>query len=142
VGYMIIVLRALVFLMWAPAAVFAATVAATGVDNSPLTVPAALVVATALFSTLMGATTLAIRLVQELRDHPDKPLVKPWLYCLAHMLGSWSAGALFFVVSMGNGAGVWTLLGAVMAGSFGGAKACEWAAERILPTTLPRGSTP
>jgi hypothetical protein len=140
VAYLIIILRALVFLMWAPAAVFAATVAATGVDSSPLNVPASLVVATTMFSTLMGATTLAFRLVKQLQENPEKPLVRPWLYCLAHMLGSWGAGALCFVIAMSQGYGVWSLLALVMAGSFGGATALEKLAERVLPAA-PQGNT-
>lgn len=139
--YLTKILRALILLMWAPAAAFAATLAATGADVSPLNVPAALVVASLLFSTLAGATTLALRLVSELREHPDKPLVNPWLYCLAHMLGSWCAGSFFFFIAMSSGAGVWTLLGSVLIASFSGAKALEVAAEKWLPTSLPKGAT-
>jgi hypothetical protein len=138
--YLIVILRAMVIAMWAPAAAFAAVLAGTGANASPLNVPAALVVATALFSTLAGATTLALRLVSELRADPDKPLVKPWLYCLAHMLGSWCAGAFFFLIAMAQGYGVWTLLASVLLASFVGAKALEMAAERWLPTILPKGS--
>lgn len=138
--YLTRIIRALVLLMWAPAAAFAATLAATGADASPLNVPAALIVATLLLSTLAGATTLAQRLVSELREHPDKPLVKPWLYCLAHMLGSWCAGTFFFLMAMSQQAGVWTLLGMVLIASFVGAKALELAAERYLPTAFPKGS--
>lgn len=132
--YLIILLRALVLLMWAPAVTFAATLAITGADASPLNVPPVLLVATMLLSTLAGATTLALRLVHELRTNPDKPLVRPWLYCLAHMLGSWCAGAFFFLVAMAKNQDVWTLLGMVLLASFMGAKALEWAAERWLPT--------
>lgn len=138
--YLTKIIRALVLLMWAPAAAFAATLAATGADTSPLNVPAALIVASLLFSTLAGATTLALRLVSELRA-ADKPLVSPWLYCLAHMLGSWCAGSFFFFVGMSSGAGVWTLLGTVLLASFAGAKALEVAAEKWLPTSLPKGAT-
>jgi hypothetical protein len=141
-AYLLIVLRAIVLLMWAPAAVFAAAIAATGAESGPLSVRPALIVATCLFSTLMGATTLCIRLVKDLQGSPDTPLVKPWLYCLAHMLGSWSAGALFFVVAMSQGAGVWTLLGMVMAASFAGAKACEWGADLLLPKTAAKADQP
>jgi hypothetical protein len=131
----------LVIFLWTPAAAFAAALAATGGNESPLNVPLGLALATLLFSTLMGATTLAIRLIGELRAEPPKPLVAPLLYCLAHMLGSWSAGALFFVIAMSQGAGVWTLLGMVMAASFAGSKACEAGAEFLLPKSLPKATT-
>lgn len=137
-AYLTRIIQAVVLAMWAPAAAFAAVLAATGAETSPLNVPAALLVATVLFSTLMGATTLAHRLITELRANPDKPLVYPGLYSVAHMLGSWSAGSMCFVVAMSQQAGVWTVLGAVMAGSFGGAKTLEFMAERWLPTVAPK----
>lgn len=138
--YLALTLRALVLVMWTPAVAFAAALAATGAEASPLNVPPALAVATLLLSTLAGATTLAIRVLAELKANPEKPLVKPWLYCLAHMLGSWCAGAFFFIVAMSQQYGVWMLLAMVLLASFVGAKALEVAADRWLPTTLPKGS--
>lgn len=140
--YLIRVVRWMVLLMWAPAAAFAAVLASTGADASPLNIPSALLVATLLLSTLAGATTLAQRLVSDLRADPPKPLVKPWLYCVSHMLGSWLSGAFFFLACMSQGTGVWTLLCTVLIASFLGAKALEAAAEKWLPSAaFPKGTT-
>lgn len=139
--YLIILLRALIVCMWAPAVAFAAVVAATGgAEQSPLNVPAALLFATVVVSTLAGATTLAIRVVSEFKSDPGKPLVRPWLYCLAHMAGSWLSGTFFFLVAMDQNFGVWRLLATVLIASFVGAKALEMAADKWLPTTLPKGA--
>lgn len=138
--YLAVLFRALIVLMWTPAFAFAAVLATTGADNSPLNIPLSMLVATMFISTLSGATTLALRIVSELRADPPKPLVHPWPYCIAHMFGSWLAGTLFFLLGMAQGAGVWLLLAMVLVSSFGGAKVLELAAERWLPTTLPKGA--
>lgn len=140
--YLVILIRALLVCMWTPVAAGAVVAAAQAGSEPMLAVPLALLMATAFVSTLAGATTLCLRMVAELKaiaesDKPERPLVKPWLYCLAHMLGSWTAGLFFFLVSMHQQATPWTLLGTVLLASFAGSKALEVAADRFLPTVKP-----
>lgn len=141
--YIIIAIRTLMVVLWTPAAVFAGAIAYTGADASPLNIPPVLLVATMFFSSLAGATTLSIRFVAELKANADagqpaKALLYPWATGLSHMLGSWLSGGFFFLVSMGQQAGVWTLLAVVLIASFGGAKALEKVADNYLLSRLPK----
>lgn len=133
---------AIVYSLWAPVAAFAAGLAVTGGDASPLNVPLVLLVACVVVSTLAGATTLAMQLVRELKANaaagePDKALLHPWLNALAHMLGSWLTSTFIFFVCMAQGVGVWTLLSTVLLAAFVGAKLLETVAEKILLSRLP-----
>ncbi len=123
--YISICLRALLLLMWAPAAL------ATGVIviDAGVQVSLALVGVSMLLSTLSGATALVLRLDRELRQAPDAPLIKPWLFCTAHMLGSWLAGIVAFIGATSAGLDVWLKLSSVVLGSFLGAKFLEARAE-------------
>ena len=72
--------------------------------------------------TLAAATTLCKRVLDEYKANdaagqPDKPLVRPWLFAVSHMLGSWLAGAGFFLVGMSQGVNVWMLLAMVLVAS-------------------------
>lgn len=143
--YLSATIRCLLLFTWLAAApcVYALAAVATA-DQMDVNIPASLLVATFLLSTLAGATTFAIRVVAELKtiadsENPSKPLVTPWLFCLSHMCGSWLAGTLFFLFAMQQQAGVWMLLSMVLLASFGGAKVIESAAERWLPTNYPKG---
>lgn len=135
-------LQAMVIALWAPMAAFAAGLAVTGSNESPLNVPVVLLIACMVVSTLAGATTLAMQLMRELRANaaagePDKALLRPWLNALAHMLGSWLTSTFFFFVCMANNVGVWTLLGTVLLAAFAGSKVLEAVADKFLLSKLP-----
>jgi hypothetical protein len=127
-------LRALSLCLLAPIVGFAGALAATGGNDSPLNVPIVLLVATMFLSTLAGAATLSIQVMGELKANakagePARPLLHPALYCLSHMLGSWCAGALAFLVAMERQAGVWWLLASVLVCSWIGAALLERVAK-------------
>lgn len=132
--YFSIVLRAMLTLLWVPSLAFAGVVAVVDPGGLEiLNVPLVVVIVNCVFSTLAGGTTLAIRVNAELMNNPDRPLPRPWLFCLAHMLGSWLAGTFFFLVAQHQQAGIWMGFGFVLLGSFGGAKLLELAVEKYLP---------
>jgi len=140
--YLSMVIRAMLALVWLPTLAFAgvvATVAPTGPEV--LNVPLVVLIVNLVFSTLAGGTTLAIRINAQLMSSPEKPLPRPWLFCLAHMLGSWLAGSFFFLVAQHNGVGLWMGFGMVLLGSFGGAKLLETAVEKYLPMAPPGAAT-
>lgn len=143
--YLAITLNAIAWLLWAPAAVFAATIAATGGNESPLNVPPVLLAASAFIATAAGLFTLCKRVLEEYRANaaagtPDKPLVKPAIFSAMHMLGSWLGAAFFFFLCMAYGKGdvnVWVLLAAVLGGGLGGAVGVEKFCEGWLPKMFP-----
>ena len=123
-------------MLWTPAAVFAAALAATGGVDSQLNVPIVLMMATMFVSTLAGVTTLAMRVVAEIRA--TAALLNPWLYCASHMLGSWCAGTLAFFFAMQQHSDVWVLLAAVLLASFCGAKGLEKVADMWSRGWVPK----
>ena len=135
-------LWAFVALLWAPFVVLAATPLASS-SEVLLAIPPILAVFTLFISTLSGATALATRIDRELSAAPDKPLKRLWLTCTANMLGSWSAGCLGFFLAQSRELDVWLGLAVVFAFSFSGAKAIEYASDklmgRVLPDPLPKG---
>lgn len=140
VTYLRRALRALVLIMWAPMPVWAATLMAESGGLSEFANVSWSVLALAFgLSTLSGATALVWRLDQELRKSPDGKLPRPWLFAASNLLGSWTAGALAWITSQSQSAGVWGTLGVVILLSFGGARAIEALAERYLnkPGALP-----
>lgn len=118
--------------VWTPALATAAVVVASG--DSMFNVHPAVLVLTGVFSTLSGATTLAIRINKELDSAPGKKLPRPWLYCAAHMLGSWSMGAFVFLMNEHFAVDVWLSFANVLLGSFAGAAGLEQVAHRWLPS--------
>ena len=140
--YIIITIQSLIACLWVPVPVFAGVLLATGANDSPLAVPPTLLVATMFLSTLAGATTLAMRIVSELKanaeaGNPAKALQHPWWTALSHMLGSWLASSFFFLVCMAQQAGVWMLLATVLIAAFSGAKGLEKVADAFLLSKLP-----
>lgn len=132
--YFSIMLRVMLALLWVPSLCFAGVVAAVNPGGPEvLNVPLVVVIVNVAFSTLAGGTTLAIRVNAELFANPDRPLPRPWLFCVAHMLGSWLAGIFFFLIAQHQQAGLWMGFGWVLLGSFGGAKLLEMAVEKFLP---------
>lgn len=122
-------------LLWLPVLAMAAPLV-TGLDVVMAISPALAATAIAL-STLSGATALATRIDRELSAAPDKPMPRLWLTCTAHMLGSWLAGSLGFVLAQSQHMDVWLGLGLVIAASFTGAKFIEGITERYMSRALP-----
>lgn len=128
-------LRLLVVMIWLPVPVWAASVVSGGhtfeqIDFAVLSLAFGL-------STLSGATALVWRIDQELRKAPDGKLPRPWLFAASNILGSWTAGTLAWVASQGQDAGVWITLAAVIAVSFGGARALEKLSEKYTEKLSP-----
>jgi phage shock protein PspC (stress-responsive transcriptional regulator) len=132
--YALTLLRALLALMWCGTA---AAGLALGSNASTLQVDPVLMLLSAIIATLSGGTTLAIRVNNLLMSEPPQALVRPWLFVVAHMLGSWLAGLAFFLITRAQEADVWTSLIVVLVSSFTGSKAIEWVAERYLPVVRP-----
>ena len=120
-------------LMWAPAA-FATTVL---VLDGAVSIPLAMMVLSTLIASLSGATALVLRIDSQLRASADAKLPRPWLFASAHMLGSWLAGTLAFILTQQRQSDVWVTLGFVLVASFGGAKFIEAIAEKYLARPLP-----
>lgn len=135
--YLLHVVRALIMLAWTPAIAFA-TVVALQPEMPDLVVDWMLVVISVVIATLAGATALFIRINNLLMRTPEQPMVRPWLFAVAHMSGSWSAGIAGFLVGRAQHLDVWTSLLGVLFMSFLGAKALEIAAERWLPVVRPK----
>jgi hypothetical protein len=134
VAYLRRALRILVVMMWLPMPVWAAAIATAhpfeAIDFPVLALAFGL-------STLSGATALVWRLDQELRKSPDGTLPRPFLFAASNLLGSWTAGTFVWVVLQGSDQGVWTTLAAVIALSFGGARALEKVSEKYSEKLSP-----
>jgi hypothetical protein len=134
--YVSIIIRLMMLAAWLPTVAFAGMVAALAPEAAAMgfNVPLVVLVVNFGFSTLAAITTLAIRINAQLMAAPDKPLPHPWVFCIAHIGGSWLAGAFFFIIGQHQQVGLWMGLGIVILASFTGAKALEMAVERYLPT--------
>ena len=135
-----ILIRLLAVFCWVPTTALAAVVAQLGPESEFVNITLLVVLVNLGFSTLAGATTLAIRINGQLLKDPDKPLPKPWIFCAAHMGGSYSAGSFFFFVAQHQHVGFWMGLGWVLLASFGGAKLLEMAVEKYLPMRPGQGA--
>ena len=135
--YLLALIRAGVMLAWMPTAALAVVVTSQ-VQGPVIVLDWGLVAIAAAISTLTGGTTLAIRVNQRLMAEPDRPLVRPWMFAISHMLGSWVAGVSAFLGAMSREIGVWELLLGVLLASFLGAKFLEMAAEKWLPVVVPK----
>ena len=116
--------------MWTPT-IAAATVVSLKASEA-LVLDFTLVVISGVITLLAGLTTLAIRVNAHLGVDPDAKLVRPFLFCSAHLLGSALAGLAAFVIGLANGWGNGPTLVAVLLMSFGGAAALEKVVERYL----------
>lgn len=137
--YLRICLRAMLICLWAPTLSTAAALLV--VVDGTVAVPVSLLIVTAMLSSLSGATALVIRIDRELRSTPGQPLPRPWLFAASHMLGSWLAGTLAFMVGQQQKVDVWFALGFVIVASFLGAKFIELMAEKYLSRVMPPPST-
>lgn len=92
----------------------------------------------ALLSTMSGAAALAWRLnalINTATPPPAgaSPIQSPWLFGVAHMLGSWLAGVLAFLAARTTTTwDVNAILLSVGLAAFGGARGLEIATERYL----------
>lgn len=137
VKYLRLCLRMLLILLWTPAVVWAGTVASSNLANGLDTVPLSFVLISTMLSTGSGATALLLRIDKELQGNPGQPLPRPWLFCSAHMGGSWLAGTLGFILGRQQNIDVWLAMGLVIISSFLGAKFIEMVAERWIGKVLP-----
>ncbi len=137
VRYLLSTIRWLLICMWAPTVAAAAALTATH-QKAELDLDLALLGVSMAITTLAGATSLAIRINATLLAEPDKPLVRPWLFCFAHMLGSWLAGCLGFIMGRSQQWDVWTSLLVILIAAFMGAKFVEMMAEKYLPVIRPK----
>lgn len=139
-NYLRIVLRCLLALLWLPALAFAGTVTLEKTLEG-LTVASLAIVF--VLSSLSGATALTQRIDRELRDGLVKALPRPMLFVAAHMLGSWLAGTLAFLICEGQDVNDWIELGVIILASFAGAKFIESISEKYLAQWTPKpGSEP
>ena len=139
--YLRLVLWLMVALLWVPVLAMAAP--AVREDPGMVLMVSPLLLAVTMFvSTLAGVTALLIRIDRELSSAPDRPLPHPWIFCAAHMGGSWLAGTSMFFAAQDASMSVWKGLGLVVVGSFAGAKLIELAAERLMGKTGGQEATP
>lgn len=134
VTYLITALKILVLCLWVPAVAWSAQVT---LDETLKGLTALSVTVVMVLSTLSGATALLIRIDKEMRRKPEQELPRPTLFVMAHMLGSWTAGVLAFIISESQNANDWVELGGIVVASFLGAKFVELIAERWLPKVFP-----
>lgn len=131
-------------ILWSPVAgllcvPLVANAASLEAAKAVLALTPALTVAFAwILSSLSGATALLIRIDRQLAADPPRPLARPILSCTAHMLGSWLAGTLAFVIAQRVGVDVWELFVGVICASFLGATFIERVAEKYTQR-LPGG---
>lgn len=134
--------KAILWLSWCGTAAAAVTFAA----KDTITLDPVLTALACLVSTLSGATALAYRinilLIEDSLSENPKGLVRPWLFVLANMGGSWLAGALGFIMGRMNTWDVWTTLFGILLLSFAGAKGIEMLAERWLGVVRLPGIEP
>lgn len=127
--YLRIVLRCMLISLWVPALAFASTVT---LDKTLEGITGLTVVIVFVLSSLSGLTALLQRIDQELRVMKVKELPRPTLFAAAHMMGSWSAGTLAFVICEGQNSNDWLELGIIVVASFAGAKFIESISEKYL----------
>jgi len=129
-----------VFLAWIPTTA-AATAVMAQQGRLPLELDPVLVGISSALATLAGATSLLIRINSILAEFPGVPLIRPRIFCAAHMLGSWLAGTAAFLAGRSHGWDVWYSLLFVLLLAFLGAKGVEILAEKYLSVYRPPGST-
>ena len=136
--YLRIVLRSLLISLWIPAIAFASTVTLDQTLHG-ITLPTLIIIF--VLSSLSGATALLQRIDRELRESQNKKLPRPALFAAAHMLGSWMAGCLAFLLCENQNANDWLELGIIVAASFAGAKFIESISEKYLAQWTPKPPT-
>jgi len=139
IHYLRVVLRCMLVALWLPTIAFASTVTLDKTLEG-ITLPTLIIVF--VLSSLSGATALLQRIDRELRESVTKTLPRPTLFAAAHMLGSWLAGCLAFLLCENQDANDWLELGIIVAASFAGAKFIESISEKYLAQWTPKASLP
>lgn len=147
IRYTLLTFKIVLIVLWLSASVGAAyaavTISKAGVS---IVVDPTVTVLCCILSTLSGATALFVKVnnillaQEEARAIGEEPrrFVAPWFFAIAHMLGSWTAGALAFLVSQAAEWSIWYQLVGVVIASFGGAAVLEKAVDRYL-SVMPLG---
>ena len=133
--YLRIVLRCMLIGLWLPAIAFAGTVT---LDKTLEGITLATLLIVFVLSSLSGATALLQRIDRELRESLSKTLPRPTLFAGAHMLGSWMAGCLAFLICESSDTNDWLELGVIVVASFAGAKFIEAISEKYLAHWTPK----
>lgn len=137
-NYLLTVMRCMLLGLWIPTLAIASTITLDKTLEG-ITWPTLIIVFA--LSTMSGATALLQRIDRELRESKDKTLPRPTLFAAAHMLGSWLAGALAFLICEGQDANDWVELGIIIVASFAGAKFIESISEKYLAQWTPKTET-
>ena len=139
--FLMATIRWMLAFLWVPTLALA-NVASMQQAAGPLVIDVFLAAVTFLVSSLCGGTTLAIRINTQLGADPEAKLIRPMLFCTAHMLGSWLAGVFAFLLGMLYTWPNAQTLVAVLVMSFAGSKGLEMAVERWLPIVSTGGGKP
>ena len=126
--YVLRVFNVLLVLMWAGVAMAATTTLLT-TPEQPIVLDPVLIGLSCVVSTLAGASMLAYTVNQLVVKNPGQPLIKPWLLCTSHMLGSWTMGVVAFIACRIWIQGPWESLLAVLVLSLVGSKGLDMIAE-------------
>lgn len=135
--YLLILLRSLCAMLWAGSAAAVPVLLADRHISAILTDPLVLTIA-GLIATAAGVTTLAMRintlLAQQDPAHPQ-PLVKPWLFAMAHIGGSYLASIAALLIASIQKLEADSALLLVLVAAFLGSKFLEMVAEKYFPIT-------
>lgn len=132
--YLLGVMRASILMGWATTAI------ATGITLStpaPYVIDPLVAMLACVVSTLSAVSALAWRVNDLLVKTPERPLVKPWLFAIAHITGSWMGGMFAFFSARVNNSSPDATLMFVLIMSFAGAKGLEVIAEKWMPVIRP-----
>jgi len=135
IHYFRVVLRCMLIGLWVPTIAFASTITLDKTLEG-ITLPTLVIVF--VLSSLSGATALLQRIDRELRESATKTLPRPALFATAHMLGSWLAGCLAFMLAENQDVNDWLELGIIVVASFAGAKFIESISEKYLAHWTPK----
>jgi len=133
--YLRVVLRCLLVALWLPTIAFASTIT---LDKTLEGITFPTVVIVFVLSSLSGATALLQRIDRELRESVTKTLPRPTLFAASHMLGSWLAGCLAFMLAENQNINDWLELGIIVVASFAGAKFIESISEKYMAHWTPQ----
>ena len=126
-SYLRVAMRCMLIALWMPALAFASSIT---IDKTLQGITLTTLSVVFVLSSLSGATALLQRIDRELRESKTDQLLRPALFASAHMLGSWLAGCLAFVMAEAADANDWAELSIIICASFAGAKFIESVSEK------------